>query len=65
MRNTEQSEARKFYDMSKWSEAKKNMEKLDRAQKCSILGPQNLRSGSLGPWGSLDLHLQIEWDLIS
>ena len=28
------------------------MEKLNRAQKCSILGPQNLGSrGALGPWG--------------
>ena len=31
---------------------KKIMEKLNRAQKCSILGPQNLGSrGSQGPWG--------------
>ena len=31
---------------------KKIMEKLNRAQKCSILGPQNLGSGGgLGPWG--------------
>ena len=30
------------------------MEKLNRAQKCSILGPQNLGSkGSLGPWDPL------------
>ena len=31
---------------------KKIMEKLNRAQKCSILGPQNLGSrGGLGPQG--------------
>ena len=30
---------------------KKNMEKLNRAQKCSILGPQNLGSRG-GPPGS-------------
>ena len=28
---------------------KKIMEKLNRAQKCSILGPQNLGSGGPGP----------------
>ena len=32
---------------------KKIMEKLNRAQKCSILGPQNLGSGG----GPLDPHL--------
>ena len=39
---------------------KKIMEKLNRAQKCSILGPQNLGSGGgPGPPGPppLDLHL--------
>ena len=35
---------------------KKIMEKLNRAQKCSILGPQNLGSG--GP--PLDPHLSQE-----
>ena len=30
---------------------KKIMEKLNRAQKCSILGPQNLGSGGPGPLG--------------
>ena len=30
---------------------KKIMEKLNRAQKCSILGPQNLGSGGPGPPG--------------
>ena len=42
------------------SEAKKIMEKLNRAQKCSILGPQNLGSrGGQGPGarGPLDPHL--------
>ena len=34
---------------------KKNMEKLNRAQKCSILGPQNLGSG--GARAPLDPHL--------
>ena len=29
---------------------KKIMEKLNRAQKCSILGPQNLGSGGGPPW---------------
>ena len=40
---------------------KKIMEKLNRAQKCSILGPQNLGSGGgPGPRGPpLDPHLQI------
>ena len=34
------------------------MEKLNRAQKCSILGPQNLGSGGPGPLGPpLDPHL--------
>ena len=38
---------------------KKIMEKLNRAQKCSILGPQNLGSGGgPGPRGPpLDPHL--------
>ena len=37
---------------------KKIMEKLNRAQKCSILGPQNLGSGGPGPPGPpLDPHL--------
>ena len=40
---------------------KKIMEKLNRAQKCSILGPQNLGSGGgLGPRGPpLDPHLAL------
>ena len=41
------------------------MEKLNRAQKCSILGPQNLGSrGGLGPWVPLDPHLKylMEFD---
>ena len=39
---------------------KKIMEKLNRAQKCSILGPQNLGSGGAGPPGPpLDPHLQL------
>ena len=41
---------------------KKIMEKLNRAQKCSILGPQNLGSGGgPGPPGPppLDPHLGI------
>ena len=40
---------------------KKIMEKLNRAQKCSILGPQNLGSGrGPGPQGPpLDPHLCI------
>ena len=34
------------------------MEKLNRAQKCSILGPQNLGSReSLGPRAPVDSHL--------
>ena len=46
---------------------KKIMEKLNRAQKCSILGPQNLgsRGGGPGPPGPpLDPHLNIlsVWD---
>ena len=36
---------------------KKIMEKLNRAQKCSILGPQNLGSGG-GPGPPLDPHLK-------
>ena len=37
---------------------KKIMQKLNRAQKCSILGPQNLGSGGPGPPGvPLDPHL--------
>ena len=41
---------------------KKIMEKLNRAQKCSILGPQNLGSGGgPGPPGApLDPHLHCE-----
>ena len=40
---------------------KKIMEKLNRAQKCSILGPQNLGSrGGPGPLGPpLDPHLTL------
>ena len=39
---------------------KKIMEKLNRAQKCSILGPQNLGSGGARAPGAhpLDLHLE-------
>ena len=33
------------------------MDKLDRAQKCSILGPQNLDKG-LGPRDPLEPHLE-------
>ena len=42
---------------------KKIMEKLNRAQKCSILGPQNLGSGGgPGPRGPpLDPHLVGQW----
>ena len=37
---------------------KKNMEKLNRAQKCSILGPQNLGSrGPRAPASPPDPHL--------
>ena len=37
---------------------KKIMEKLNRAQKCSILGPQNLGSGGArAPGPPLDPHL--------
>ena len=37
---------------------KKIMEKLNRAQKCSILGPQNLGSGGgPSPQGPPDPHL--------
>ena len=42
---------------------KKIMEKLNRAQKCSILGPQNLGSGggARAPRGPpLDPHLAVE-----
>ena len=39
---------------------KKIMEKLNRAQKCSILGPQNLGSGGGPPPGSApELQLQV------
>ena len=38
---------------------KKIMEKLNRVQKCSILGPQNLGSrGGPSPRARLDPHLQ-------
>ena len=44
---------------------KKIMEKLNRAQKCSILGPQNLGSGGArapGPPGPpLDPHLKVSY----
>ena len=43
---------------------KKIMEKLNRAQKCSILGPQNLGSGGgPGPPGPppLDPHLLLQY----
>ena len=40
---------------------KKIMEKLNRAQKCSILGPQNLGSrGGPGPRAPLDPRLKDE-----
>ena len=40
---------------------KKIMEKLNRAQKCSILEPQNLGSGGdRAPGAPLDPHLKIE-----
>ena len=40
---------------------KKIMEKLNRAQKCSILGPQNLGSGGAQAPGPppLDPHLRV------
>ena len=37
---------------------KKIMEKLNRAQKCSILGPQNLGSGGGPPPGSAPVQTQ-------
>ena len=41
---------------------KKIMEKLNRAQKCSILGPQNLRSrGGPGPRGPPGSAPEIIW----
>ena len=47
---------------------KKIMEKLNRAQKCSILGPQNLGSrggpGPLGPPGSAPVKRAIDWDFM-
>ena len=40
---------------------KKIMEKLNRAQKCSILGPQNLGSGGArAPGAPLDPHLYFQ-----
>ena len=40
---------------------KKIMEKLNRAQKCSILGPQNLGSGGArAPGAPLDPHMVIQ-----
>ena len=40
---------------------KKIMEKLNRAQKCSILGPQNLGSGGAwAPGAPLDPHLHAK-----
>ena len=46
---------------------KKIMEKLNRAQKCSILGPQNLGSGGgPGPQGPpLDPHLRIPQETVT
>ena len=38
---------------------KKIMEKLNRAQKCSILGPQNLGSRGAGPPGSAPVISQF------
>ena len=57
---------------------KKIMEKLNRTQKCSILGPQNLGSGGAGPPGpppgsapvhypSIDKYTcmeKVEWPLL-
>ena len=42
---------------------KKIVEKLNRAQKCSILGPQNLGSGggARAPGAPLDPHLIQTW----
>ena len=50
---------------------KKIMEKLNRAQKCSILGPQNLGRGGPGPrgppgsapaWGLLNrISANVDW----
>ena len=44
---------------------KKIMEKLNRAQKCSILGPQNLGSGGARAPGAppLDPHLYFDTEL--
>ena len=42
---------------------KKIMEILNRAQKCPILGPQNLGSGGRAPGVPLDPHLQHPVDL--
>ena len=39
---------------------KKIMEKLNRAQKCSILGPQNLGSRGVGSLAPLDPHLAYD-----
>ena len=45
---------------------KKIMEKLNRAQKCSILGPQNLGSGGgLGPRGTPPGSAPVtEWNFV-
>ena len=40
---------------------KKIMEKLNRAQKCSILGPQNLGSGGGPPPGSAPGYAEFHW----
>ena len=40
-------------------QGEKLTEKLNRAQKCSISGPQNLGFGDLGPQGHLDLLVAV------
>ena len=45
---------------------KKIMEKLNRAQKCSILGPQSLGSGGAwAPGAPLDPHLFKEQPIVA
>ena len=49
------------------SEVRQNkmMEKLNRAQKCSILGPQNLGLREPRLPGPLDLHLLFQGQFVS